>query len=106
MFGSIFWWVVKLGMAAALAAGGFMLNATGFDVVLEGNQAASTLLAMRLFDVLVPAISSLLAILLVALYPLSEKRALEVRQALEHRRGRQALDEPTLPAGTAEASAG
>ena len=38
MYGSIFWWVVKLGMAAALAAGGFLLNATGFDVALEGNQ--------------------------------------------------------------------
>ena len=35
MYGSIFWWVVKLGMAAALAGGGFLLNATGFDVALE-----------------------------------------------------------------------
>ncbi len=41
MFGSIFWWVVKLGMAAALAGGGFLLNATGFDVELGGNQAAA-----------------------------------------------------------------
>ena len=32
MYGAIFWWVVKLRMAAALAAGGFLLNATGFDV--------------------------------------------------------------------------
>ncbi len=38
MYGSIFWWVVKLGMAAALAAGGLLLNATGFDVALAGNQ--------------------------------------------------------------------
>ena len=29
MFGSIFWWVVKLGMAVALAGGGLLLNATG-----------------------------------------------------------------------------
>ena len=29
MYGSIYWWVVKLGMAAALAASGFLLNATG-----------------------------------------------------------------------------
>ena len=43
MFGSIYWWVVKLGMAAALAAGGFLLNATGFDVALGGQQAASTI---------------------------------------------------------------
>ena len=50
MYGSIFWWVVKLGMAAALAAGGFMLNATGFDVALEGNQAEDTIFMLRVFD--------------------------------------------------------
>jgi len=38
MFGSIFWWVVKLGMAAALAGGGYLLEATGFEVDLEGAQ--------------------------------------------------------------------
>jgi len=43
MYGSIFWWVVKLGMAVALAGGGFLLEATGFDVELGGAQAASTI---------------------------------------------------------------
>ncbi|CAN0551494.1 unnamed protein product, partial [Laminaria digitata] len=42
MFGSIYWWVVKLGMAAALAGGGFLLNATGFDVNAGGNQPEQT----------------------------------------------------------------
>jgi glycoside/pentoside/hexuronide:cation symporter, GPH family len=41
MYGSIFWWVVKLGMAVALAAGGLLLNATGFDVALAGNQPST-----------------------------------------------------------------
>ena len=58
MYGSIFWWVVKLGMAAALAAGGFLLNATGFDVALEGNQAQRTITLMRLFDAFVPFVAS------------------------------------------------
>ena len=40
MFGSIYWWVVKLGMAAALAIGGVLLNITGFDVALGGDQAS------------------------------------------------------------------
>ena len=39
MFGSIFWWMVKLGLSAALAGGGYLLNATGFDVALGGGQA-------------------------------------------------------------------
>ncbi len=43
MYGSIFWWVVKLGQAVALGVGGFLLTATGFDVALEGNQSAQTI---------------------------------------------------------------
>ncbi len=87
MFGSIYWWVVKLGMALALAAGGFLLNATGFDVALEGNQTASAIFLMRLFDVIVPVLTSALAIYAVYTYSLTEERAHEVRETLEQRRG-------------------
>lgn len=87
MFGSIFWWVVKLGMAAALAGGGFLLNATGFDVELGGDQSARTIFLMRVFDVAVPMACSLLAIYLVYLFPLTEEKAYEVRKELEARRG-------------------
>ena len=82
MYGSIFWWVVKLGMAAALAAGGFLLNFTGFDVSLEGNQTESALFWMRICDVAIPVITSLLAIALVASYDLSESRVREIRKKL------------------------
>ncbi len=87
MFGSIYWWVVKLGMAAALAAGGFLLNATGFDVALGGEQAARTITLMRLFDAGIPVVTSALAIWAVARYPITEARAREVRAELEARRG-------------------
>lgn len=87
MYGSIFWWVVKLGMAAAIAAGGFMLNATGFDVALEGNQAESTIVIMRLFDAFVPAVASGIAIWAIASFSITEEKAHEVRLELERRRG-------------------
>ena len=87
MFGSIYWWVVKLGMAAALAIGGILLNATGFDVALEGNQSEQTLLLMRMFDILVPMIFSAIAIWLIAAYPITEEVATEIRRKLELRRG-------------------
>jgi GPH family glycoside/pentoside/hexuronide:cation symporter len=87
MFGSIFWWVVKLGMAAALAGGGYLLNATGFDVALEGAQTASTITLMRAFDAFIPAATSLIAIWAVAAYPITEEKAHEVRAELERRRG-------------------
>ena len=82
MYGSIYWWVVKLGMAAALAAGGFLLNFTGFDVSLEGNQTESALFWMRVCDVVIPVITSLLAIACVAAYDLSESRVREIRAQL------------------------
>lgn len=93
MFGSIFWWVVKLGLAAAMAAGGFLLNATGFDVALGGAQSAETLFYMRLADVFVPVICSIIAIWMVATYPITESMAAEVRQKLEQRRGKMIVDE-------------
>jgi GPH family glycoside/pentoside/hexuronide:cation symporter len=74
MYGSIFWWVVKLGMAAALAGGGFLLNATGFDVALEGNQS-------------VPCAASGIAIWAIATFSITEEKAHEVRLTLEARRG-------------------
>jgi GPH family glycoside/pentoside/hexuronide:cation symporter len=87
MFGAIFWWVVKLGMAAALAGGGFLLNATGFDVALGGEQTARTITLLRFFDAGVPAVASAIAIWVVATYPITERRAHEVRLELERRRG-------------------
>ena len=87
MFGSIYWWVVKLGMALALAAGGFLLNATGFDVALDGNQTEQTIFMMRFFDVAVPLITSALAIWAVYSFSITEERAHEIRTELEQRRG-------------------
>ncbi|MEW6998691.1 MFS transporter [Colwelliaceae bacterium BS250] len=88
MFGSIFWWVVKLGLAAAMAAGGFLLNATGFDVALGGEQLPDTLFYMRLADVLVPVLCSIVAIWLVAKYPITEEIAHDIRKQLEARRAK------------------
>ena len=87
MYGSIFWWVVKLGMAAAIAAGGFLLNATGFDVALEGAQTEQTIFLMRLFDAFVPLAASGVAIWAIATFSITEERAHEVREQLERRRG-------------------
>ncbi|MDH5263003.1 MAG: MFS transporter, partial [Gammaproteobacteria bacterium] len=87
MYGSIFWWVVKLGMAAALAAGGFLLNATGFDVALGGEQPASTIYMMRIFDAFIPFLASGIAIWAIATFSITEEKAHEVRLELEARRG-------------------
>lgn len=88
MFGSIFWWMVKLGMALALAGGGYLLNATGFDVAAGGAQPARTITLLRLCDAGIPILTSAIAIWAVFTYPITEARANEVRQELERRRGK------------------
>ncbi len=87
MFGSIFWWMVKVGMAVALAAGGFLLNWTGFDVELGTAQTADAIFWMRLCDATVPILTTLVAMAAIYAYPLTEQRALEIRATLEARRG-------------------
>ena len=87
MYGSIFWWVVKLGMAVAIAGGGLLLNATGFDVALEGDQAERTLTLMRIFDAAIPCVASAIAIWAIATFSITEEKAHDIRKELERRRG-------------------
>ena len=87
MYGSIFWWVVKLGQAVAIAAGGFLLNATGFDVEIGGDQSDRTIFLMRVLDIAIPVAASSIAIWAVYTYSITEKKAYEIRGLLEARRG-------------------
>ena len=88
MYGSIFWWTVKLGMAAALAGGGYLLNATGFQVDLGANQAPEAISRLRIFDACIPMLTSAIAIWAVLTFPITEEKAHQVREELESRRGR------------------
>ncbi|MEM9302213.1 MAG: MFS transporter [Pseudomonadota bacterium] len=87
MYGSIYWWVVKLGQSAALFVGGILLVWTGFDVELGGNQSAEAIRLMRLCDAFVPAAASAIAIWSIATYSITEEKAHETRMELEERRG-------------------
>jgi GPH family glycoside/pentoside/hexuronide:cation symporter len=85
-FGAIYWWMVKLGQALALVMGGLVLKLVGFD----GNaaqQAADTLLSLRIADIVIPATTAFLAILVMWKYDLDEERAREIKAELEARRG-------------------
>lgn len=88
MFGAIYWWMVKIGMALAFGLSGVLLNATGFDVELGGAQTSHTFLWMRVVDVLVPAAAAGVSILAVAFFRITEERSFEIRQELEKRRAK------------------
>ena len=86
MFGSIYWWMVKLGMALAFGMSGYLLNATGFDVEMGGAQTSHTFLLMRIFDVIIPATAAGLSIWAVASFKITEERSYEIRKELNARR--------------------
>ena len=87
VFGAIYWWMVKIGMAMAGLLTGIMLNASGFAVELVA-QSENTLFLLRVFDVGVPLVTSALAILIMFNYDISEQKAYEIRAVLERRRGK------------------
>ncbi|HPG01357.1 MAG TPA: MFS transporter [Kiritimatiellia bacterium] len=88
MYGAIYWWMVKVGMAAASLIAGYLLSATGFDVALEAAQPVKTLFLLRLFDCGIPLLCAAIAIVTVATYEITEDRAHEIRAELEKRRGK------------------
>jgi glycoside/pentoside/hexuronide:cation symporter, GPH family len=85
-FGAIYWWMVKLGMGLAMVLGGLVLKLIGFDQNAT-IQTAETLTNLRLADIIVPAVTAGLAILVMWKYDLSETRAREIKETLIKRRG-------------------
>jgi GPH family glycoside/pentoside/hexuronide:cation symporter len=94
MFGAVYWWMVKLGVALASFISGLLLNATGFRQEIGLGQAAGTLLWMRIYDIGIPIVTSLAAIFIIMKFDISEAKACEIRVQVERRRGeRRAAEE-------------
>ncbi|MCX5681923.1 MAG: MFS transporter [Candidatus Omnitrophica bacterium] len=88
MFSGIYWWIQKLGQAGASVLSGVLLVWTGFNVGLGANQSAHSLLIMRLCDIGIPIVSSLIAIYIIMTFDISEDKAYAIRKELEQRRGK------------------
>jgi GPH family glycoside/pentoside/hexuronide:cation symporter len=88
MFSGIYWWIQKLGMAGASVIGGYLLNWTGFNIALGIGQTGHALFFMRVFDVGIPIVTTLVAIYIIATFEVSEEKAYEIRKQLEAKRGK------------------
>ena len=88
MMGALFSWIEKTGYALAFFGAGIALKLTGFDAALGGAQSEGAVLGMRLILTVSTFIWAAIALWLIVLYPLSQKRAYEIRDELEARRGR------------------
>jgi GPH family glycoside/pentoside/hexuronide:cation symporter len=92
MFGAIYWWMVKLGLAISSLVSGILLNVTGFNIALGANQSPKTLLYMRFCDIGIPIVASLAAIFIIMSFDISEAKACDIRAQVERRRGERRLE--------------
>ncbi len=93
MFSAVYWWMVKLGVAAASLISGVLINSTGFRQELGLAQSTGTLLWLRIYDIGIAIATSLLAIIVIATFEISEHKAHEVRVEIERRRGERRIAE-------------
>ncbi len=85
-FGAIYWLMVKLGQALALVLGGVVLKFVGFDAG-AATQSVETMTNLRIADIVIPAGTALMAIIVMWKYDLTEEKANEIKGELVLRRG-------------------
>jgi GPH family glycoside/pentoside/hexuronide:cation symporter len=86
MYGAIFSWVFKGGVAGAVVLSGYMVNWSGFDSKLEHLQSPETIFNMRFLYAIIPALCVSVSILLMGLFPITKRRVAEVRSILDSRK--------------------
>jgi glycoside/pentoside/hexuronide:cation symporter, GPH family len=80
-------WILKFGFAIAAWGQGYLLDATGFDASLGGNQSEHAIFMIRLGLAGVPVIGLLIAMFFLARFPLTQAKMHDIRVQLEARRG-------------------
>lgn len=77
------WWL-KVAVSIGFFVSAVLLQSTGYDESTT-VQSEHSLFMMRFWEILLPGILTIAAILLLRGYPLSEKRAYEIKAALDAR---------------------
>ena len=76
------WW--KAAVSIAYVISGYLLETTGYNADL-GQQAEATLFWLRFWEIGLPAVLSIIAILILSRYSLTEARAYEIKELLKSR---------------------
>lgn len=85
IFGAIYWWMVKFGFAIAGGLSGIILSVVGFNAEIA-QQSEETMIGLRLFYSGVPIFGTLIALLVMWNYDVTEDKAIELRKELERRK--------------------
>lgn len=67
---------------------GPLIELTGFDANLDSAQPEGVYDIMRIGFLIIPIASLIIAILLLKIFPITSKKAAEIRVQLEERRGK------------------
>ena len=86
-FGAIYWLMVKIGMAIAMILAGVVLKYVGFQAGAE-TQTVEAMTKLRMADIIIPASTAALAILVMWKYDLNETKIREIKEKLIARRGK------------------
>ena len=89
VFGAIYWWMVKFGFAIAGGLSGAIFSIIGFDTALE-VQPESAIVGLRLFFSGLPILGTIIAMLIMRNYDISEERANEIKAQLKIKRAERA----------------
>lgn len=84
-FASVYGWFVKIGLSLSLFLSGFILVETGFSEALGSMQSPTTIFWMRFLFSTIPPAALVIAVFLVARFPITEAVARAARKALDSR---------------------
>ena len=82
IFGAIYWWMVKVGYGIAGALSGVIITVVGFNSDLATTDQQAAVDALHAFFCFFPMIGTILAMLIMRNYTITEERALEIRSQL------------------------
>lgn len=85
IFGAIYWWMVKFGLAIAGLLSGLILTIIDFNSGAS-TQTYETMFNLRLFFSAIPLIGTLIAIWVMRDYDVSEERANEIRAEINQKK--------------------
>ncbi len=86
IFGAIYWWMVKVGFAIAGALSGIIIAIVGFNPDLATTEQQPAVDGLLAFFCFFPMAGTIVAMLVMRKYDVSEKRANEIRLELEKRK--------------------
>ena len=86
IFGAIYWWMVKVGYGIAGALSGVIITVVGFNSDLATTDQQAAVDGLHAFFCFFPMIGTILAMLIMRNYSITEERAHEIRAQLEKRK--------------------